>query len=110
MKRLFKETPTFTQKIEEFRDKSLLETIQDLILENPKVGNTVACTGGLRKLRVSDSSRGKGKRGGLRVIYLDLPKREITYLLLLYGKDEAEDLTSSEKKILKDWVYSIKGE
>jgi hypothetical protein len=59
---------------------------------------------------MSDPSRGKGKRGGLRVIYLDLPDREITYLLYLYTKDEAEDLTSGEKKLFKALVNSIKGE
>ena len=110
MIRLFKETPTFTKKIESIGDESLLRTIQDAILEDPNVGNTVAGTGGLKKFRVPDPSRGKGKRGGLRVVYLDLADREVTYLLYLYGKDEAEDLTSDEKKALKNLVNSIKGE
>jgi hypothetical protein len=110
MKRLFKETPIFTQKVEFLGDESLLKSIQDAILENPSVGNTIAGTGGLKKFRMSDPSRGKGKRGGLRVIYLDLPDREITYLLYLYTKDEAEDLTSDEKKIFKALVNSLKGE
>jgi hypothetical protein len=57
-----------------------------------------------------DASRGKGKRGGLRVIYLDLPDKETTYLLFIYGKDEADDLTATEKKIFKELVSRIKGE
>ncbi len=87
-----------------------MRTIQDEILEDPNVGTTVAGTGGLKKFRVPDPSRGKGKRGGLRVIYLDLGDKEVTYLLYLYGKDEAEDLTPDEKKALKTLVSSIKGE
>jgi hypothetical protein len=110
MKRTFRETPTFTQRIEAFGDKDLLKAIQDTILENPLVGSTIAGTGGLKKFRMADPSRGKGKRGGLRVIYLDLPDREITYLLYLYTKDEAEDLTPDEKKALKSLVSTIKGE
>lgn len=110
MKRTFKETPIFTQKVESFDDANLLKSVQDAILENPMLGSTIAGTSGLRKFRMPDPSRGKGKRGGLRIIFLDLPDREITYLLYLYGKDEAEDLTSKEKKHFKNLVNSIKGE
>jgi len=59
---------------------------------------------------MADPSRGKGKRGGLRVIFLDFPDRGRTYLLYLYDKDEAEDLASDEKKALKALASSIKGE
>jgi len=110
MKRTFKETPTFTKKVEETGGTDLLKAIQDEILKNPVVGDTVANTGGLKKFRMADPSRGKGKRGGLRIIYLDLPDREVTFLLYLYGKDEAEDLTVEEKKAFKALVSAIKGE
>jgi hypothetical protein len=110
MKRVFKETPTFTQKVESYGDANILRSIQDAILENLLIGSTIAGTGGLRKFRMPDPSRGKGKRGGLRVIYLDLPDREVTYLLYLYGKDEAEDLSANEKRAFKNLVSSIKGE
>lgn len=110
MKRLFKETPIFTKKLELYDDLTLLKSIQDAILENPSIGDTIAGTGGLKKFRMPDSSRGKGKRGGLRVIYLDLSDREVTYLLYVYGKDEADDLSSDEKKVFKALVEKIKGE
>jgi hypothetical protein len=110
MIRTFKETPSFTAKVESLGDDQLLKDIQEAILENPDVGKTVAGTGGLKKFRIADPSRAKGKRSGLRVIYLDLPDRDITYLLLLYGKNEADDLTIEEKKILKVLVSEIKGE
>ncbi len=110
MRRVFRETPIFTQKLEAVGNDDLLRSIQDAILENPETGATIAGTGGIRKLRAPDPSRKKGKRGGLRILYLDLPDRERTYLLYLYGKDEAEDLTAQEKKIFKELVSQIKGE
>ena len=110
MRRLFRETPIFTEKIEEAGGDELLRAIEAIILDNPEAGATIAGTGGVRKLRAADPSRKKGKRGGLRILYLDLPDRERTYLIYAYGKDEAEDITAHEKKIFKAMVASIKGE
>jgi hypothetical protein len=110
MRRAFRETPIFTEKLNAVGDDDLLRSIEDAILENPEAGATVAGTGGVRKLLAPDPSRGKGKRGGLRILYLDLPDKERTYLLYLYGKNEAEDLTTQEKKIFKELVAEIKGE
>lgn len=110
MRRTFRETPIFTQKLLAVGDDDLLSAIEEEILENPEAGATVAGTGGVRKLRAPDPSRKKGKRGGLRILYLDLPAKQRTYLLYLYGKDEAEDLTSNEKKMFRALVTQIKGE
>jgi hypothetical protein len=110
MRRLFKETPIFTSKIDELGGLELLKEIEDAILDNPEAGATVSGTGGIRKMRAKDPSRKKGKRGGLRILYLDLPDRECTYLIYCYGKDEAEDLTAEEKKEIKEWVSILKGE
>ena len=54
--------------------------------------------GGLRKMRWLDPRRGKGKRGGLRVIYLYLPDSQRMIFLDVYDKDEADDLTPEERK------------
>lgn len=110
MKRLFRETPTFTKTIESYGNSELLKGIQDAISENVNIGSTIAGTGGLKKFRMPDQSRGKGKRGGLRVIYLDLPDKEVTYLVFLYGKDQADDLSSEQKKELKKIVDDFKKE
>lgn len=110
MRRLFRETPIFSEKIDAIGGDDLLSFIEESILKNPEAGSTIAGTGGIRKLRSPDPSRKKGKRGGLRILYLDLPDRELTYLLYLYGKDEAEDLTAEEKKIFRAIVARLKGE
>jgi hypothetical protein len=58
-------------------------------------------TGGFRKLRWGDETRGKGKRGGLRVIYFFLPADHQVWLFTLYAKDEADDLTPTQKAHLR---------
>ena len=58
-------------------------------------------TGGFRKLRWADPRRGKGRRGGLRIIYYYFSSERQIWLVTLYDKDEAADLTPKEKTALK---------
>jgi len=58
-------------------------------------------TGGFRKARWQDPRRGKGKRGGIRVIYYYLAADNQIWFFTLYDKEEATDLTLGEKKMLK---------
>lgn len=110
MIRAFVETKIFKRLIDQESDTELEKTIKDDILENPTRGDVIQGTGGVRKFRVSDKIRNKGKRGGFRVIFLDLPKYETTYLMLLYGKDTKDDLSPDEKKAIKKIVEGIKNE
>jgi hypothetical protein len=55
-------------------------------------------TGGLRKVRIAGS--GRGKRGGYRVIYAITKEGAVTYLLLIYAKNETDDLTPAQYKQL----------
>jgi len=66
--------------------------------------------GGLRKVRIPDPGRGKGKRGGARVHYLWLSHVERIYLLFVYSKDEVDALSNEQRKALKSVVEAIKGE
>jgi len=61
-------------------------------------------TGGFRKLRWADPRRGKGRRGGLRVIYYYFLSDSQILLVTIYDKNEASDLTASEKKALKNAI------
>jgi len=88
----------------------ILEAVERAILANPKCGDVVQGTGGVRKFRSEDVERGKGKRGGFRVLYLDLPHVERTHILFLYDKGEADDLSPEGKKRMKAIVDEIKGE
>ena len=70
-------------------------------MDNPEAGDIIEGTGGLRKMRFADAKRGKGKRGGLRVIYYWWLAGKQFWLFAIYGKDEKDDLTPAQKKILK---------
>ena len=107
MKRTFIETSLFRTRVDGYGD-NLLKRIQDLLIENPEEGSTIASTSGIRKMRVEDKKRGKGKRGGLRVLYLDLSDQNLTFLLTLYSKDEKENISPEEKKVLRELVAQLK--
>lgn len=62
----------------------------------------------VRKLRIEDVERGKGKSGGFRVLYLDLPDCEETFLITFYGKDEADNLSVEGKRLISQIVAKIK--
>jgi hypothetical protein len=69
MKALFVEFPAFIRHRSDYLDDEGLRALQNALLENPEAGDVIEGTGGLRKVRQADPRRGKGKRGGLRVIY-----------------------------------------
>jgi hypothetical protein len=67
-------------------------------------GTVMQRTGGFRKLRWQDAQRGKGKRGGLRVIYYWLEQHAQIWMFTLYNKDEMENLTSHQEQQLKQAI------
>jgi hypothetical protein len=69
MKLVFFETPLFTRLLPEYLNGDSYRALQRALLENPELGDVMPGTGGFRKIRWEDPRRGKGKRGGLRVIY-----------------------------------------
>ena len=73
-------------------------------MENPEAGDVIEGTGGLRKIRFADAKRGKGKRGGLRAIYYWWSAGKQFWLFTIYNKDEKDDLTPAQKKVLKELI------
>lgn len=69
MKRIFIELPAFSRYREDYLDDDDYRKLQAELLARPTSGSVIKGTGGLRKLRFGSSKRGKGKRGGIRVIY-----------------------------------------
>jgi mRNA-degrading endonuclease RelE of RelBE toxin-antitoxin system len=78
------------------------------LLENPEGHDVIPGLGGLRKARWSQKSRGKGKRGGVRIIYFLALSAELVLLLDVYSKNEKEDLTNGDKKLLRQRLEKIK--
>ena len=111
MTRTFIETPVFTSKWQALGlSDDNLRDLQNILLENPKFGDTISHTSGLRKIRIPMENKCKGKRSGARVIYVDVDIKETIYLVNVYTKDEKTDLTPDEKKTLKAVVKILKEE
>ena len=104
----FVEATAFTKRISALGLEASLRGLQLELLENPEAGDVEPGTAGLRKIRLGDPTRGKGKRGGARVHYLWLPHRGLIYLMYVYGKNEASGLTPEQKKQLREIVLQIK--
>ena len=97
----FIEATSFTRYVAEYLADDEYRELQNRLADNPELGNLMPGTGGFRKLRWKDARRGKGRRGGLRVIYYFFPANQQIWLMTLYDKDEASDLTAGEKKALR---------
>jgi hypothetical protein len=69
MHALFIELPAFQRYRHDYLNDEAFRRLQIWLLMNPEAGDVIQGTGGLRKVRFSDESRNKGKRGGLRLIY-----------------------------------------
>jgi hypothetical protein len=101
MRALFVELPAFERHRSSYLDDEAFGDLQQELLERPDSGDVIPGTGGLRKVRFADARRGKGKRGGLRIIYFWWEQRSRFWLFAVYSKDEVEDLSQKEKRILK---------
>ncbi|MDH4263945.1 MAG: addiction module toxin RelE [Spirochaetia bacterium] len=85
-----------------------LNDLEIFLTNNPEYGDVIPGTNGLRKLRWA--AKGKGKRGGARVLYLDILVVEKIYLITAYSKDTKIDLSASEKKEIKELINILKNQ
>jgi hypothetical protein len=108
MKAIFIESSFFSQYRESLMDDDSYREFQQFLMNDPDVGDVIKGTGGLRKIRWA--ANGKGKRGGSRTIYIYLANNHHFHLLTIYGKNESEDLTEDEKRILKQLAEKVKNE
>ncbi|MEW6777801.1 MAG: toxin [Bdellovibrionota bacterium] len=104
MKAVFVELPPFERHRAEYLGDEAFRELQSLLMKDPEAGDPIPGAGGLRKLRFSDARRGKGKRGGLRVIYYWWDAGLQFWLFTVYGKDETADLTPGQRKALREMI------
>jgi hypothetical protein len=97
----FVEAPPFTRHLPEYLNEDDYRKLQVRLSAHPEAGDLIPGTGGFRKMRWADARRGKGRRGGLRIIYFHFASDHQIWLMTLYDKDEASDLTAQQKKALK---------
>ena len=98
----FVETPIFTAEIRDLLSDEEYRRLQLALLLRPEQGALIRGSGGLRKIRWL--ATGRGKRGGLRVIYYWDVEQECCYMLFTYPKNAQEDLTPTQLRILSRLV------
>jgi hypothetical protein len=92
------ETPPYLADAERIFSAEERAAIVDIVSDDPRCGVVISGTGGVRKLRVAAS--GRGKRGGARVIYLFGGDSLPVFLLAVFAKNEKSDLSRAERNDL----------
>ncbi len=99
---LIVETSVFTRRVLKLMSDEDYRELQQMLVGDPERGAIIRSSGGLRKIRWARP--GRGKRGGVRAIYYWARSREILLMLLVYGKNEQDDLTPEQLRVLKSLV------
>jgi hypothetical protein len=101
------EMPEYIRRAAKLLSQSERNDVIDYVAATPKAGDLIQGTGGVRKLRWARS--GRGKSGGVRVIYYFHSEALPLYLLTVFGKGEKADLSQAERNELAKLVQVIKG-
>jgi hypothetical protein len=104
----FIETSVFTHIIVEMMTDAEYAELQAALVFQPDLGDLIPGTGGIRKVRWSEPKRGRGKRGGVRVIYYWHVAGSLVYLLLAYSKTDRDDLSVEQKRKLRKLISEFK--
>jgi hypothetical protein len=104
----FVETAIFTGQITGLVSDDEYTAFQFQLALRPDKGRLLVGCGGVRKVRMA--AKGKGTRGGARVLYLHLPNRHLIYFLYLFTKGDAENLSAGGKRAVRQMAEQIKWE
>jgi len=96
------ETPIYTKYITELLSDEEYQELQKFLIENPKSGDIIKSSGGIRKLRWK--MKNKGKSGGIRNIYYFYESDNTLLMLYAYSKGRKDDLSDKELSILRDII------
>lgn len=89
-------------------DDAEVKALEDELLANPRAGQVMVNTGGVRKVRAAQ--QGRGKSGSARVAYLYVPEQATVYFILAFPKNVQGNLTADQKKQVRAIVAQIKSE
>lgn len=102
----FIETPFFAKAVERYLDDDEYAELQAHLNKNPEAGVVVPGSGGVRKLRWA--AKGRGKRGGLRIIYFVRLARGHIWMLTVYGKNVTENIPAHILRAMKKAIENEK--
>ncbi len=100
--------PTFERTMSGLLTDTAMRVIENELLINPRRGDVIPDTNGVRKMRVA--LPGRGKRGGGRITYLYVETKDRVYFILAYAKNVKETTTAAEIKALTSLARVLKGE
>ena len=98
----FIETSVFTKALHTLLSDDEYRELQNQLLRDPTLGDVIRGGGGIRKMRFG--SEGRGKSGGVRVIYFWLSADDEIYMLLIYPKSRKDTLGADEVAVLRALV------
>jgi len=96
------ETSVFTRQVQKLLTEDEYKELQFELVDRPDLGPIIPGSGGLRKVRWA--GRGRGKRGGVRVIYYWAVAQERILMLLIYAKSDQDDLSREQLQVLRKIV------
>lgn len=99
---IFIETKLFSRIVEDYLTDAQYAQLREALMRNPESGRVVPGSGGVRKLRWGQP--GRGKRGGIRIIYYIERADGIIWMLTLYAKNEASDIAPETLRKIKDEI------
>ena len=105
-KLIIKTVPSFERQVKKLLSAQAREGLFDYLEAHPEKGDIIIGTGGVRKLRWTTGKDNKGKSSGVRVLY-HYSKEILIILIMLYKKNEAENITESEKNELKKLIPQL---
>ena len=105
---VFVETSLFTKLLPQYLDDDEYRLLQIYLIAHPDAGVVIRGSGGVRKARWG--AGGKGKSGGVRVIYYWVTAEHQIFFLTLYGKGEKEDLSAQDLKRVVKLLEELKGD
>jgi hypothetical protein len=100
------ETKAFEARAKSRMTREEVDSVITMIADNPTCGDVIKGTGGIRKVRFAIG--GKGKRGGVRVVYYFYNEDVPVFLLTVFAKNERSDLTQTERRTLAKLVKKIR--
>ena len=96
----FVETRLFSRLVYDYLSEEEYSSLQRHLAAWPEAGDVVPGTGGVRKVRWA--AKGRGKRGGVRVVYVARVAKEVIWLLTIYAKNDAESIPANVLRRIRE--------